>query len=96
VAESREVSVRGRRHVNAAEIKNRRGEVLARGRGVFIAIDPHRMFAKHLRDGIFFGIRLPLAAGDENASARGRIPSASKGANRRPPKRHRVAAKHVK
>ncbi len=46
--ESREVSVRGRRHVNAAEILNQKGEVLARSRGVFIAIDPHRMFAKYL------------------------------------------------
>jgi uncharacterized protein (TIGR00369 family) len=44
--ESREVSVRGRQHINMAEILNRKGEVLARGRGTFIAIDPHRMFAK--------------------------------------------------
>jgi uncharacterized protein (TIGR00369 family) len=44
--ESREVSVRGRRHVNMAEILNEKDEVLARSRGLFIAIDPHRMFAK--------------------------------------------------
>jgi uncharacterized protein (TIGR00369 family) len=44
--ESREVMVRGRRHVNMGEILNREGEVLARGRGLFIAIDPHKMFAK--------------------------------------------------
>jgi uncharacterized protein (TIGR00369 family) len=44
--ESREVSVRGRRHVNMGEILNEKGEVLARGRGVFIAIDPQRMFGK--------------------------------------------------
>ena len=44
--ESREVSVRGRRHVNMAEILNDKDEVLARSRGLFIAIDPHRMFAK--------------------------------------------------
>jgi len=44
--ESREVSVKGRRHVNMAEILNQKDEVLARGRGLFIAIDPHRMFAK--------------------------------------------------
>jgi uncharacterized protein (TIGR00369 family) len=44
--ESREVSVRGRRHTNAAEILNQKGDVLARGRGVFIAIDPQRMFGK--------------------------------------------------
>ena len=44
--ESHSVSVRGRKHVNAAEILNRRGEILARSRGTFIAIDPHKMFAK--------------------------------------------------
>lgn len=44
--EARGVSVRGRRHINAAEILNRKGEVLASSRGTFIAIDPHRMFAK--------------------------------------------------
>ena len=43
--ESREVSVKGRRHINMAEILNKKGEVLARGRGLFIAIDPHKMFA---------------------------------------------------
>ncbi len=43
--ESREVSVRGRRHVNVGEILNQKGEVLARGRALFIAIDPRR-FAK--------------------------------------------------
>ena len=44
--ESREVKVKGRRHINAAEILNQKGEVLARGRGLFIAIDPHKMFGK--------------------------------------------------
>ena len=44
--EARGVSVRGRRHINAAEILNQRGEVLAASRGTFIAIDPQRMFAK--------------------------------------------------
>jgi uncharacterized protein (TIGR00369 family) len=44
--ESREVSVTGRRHVNMAEILNENGEVLARGEGAFIAIDPERMFGK--------------------------------------------------
>jgi hypothetical protein len=29
-----------------AEILNRKNETLARGRGLFIAIDPHRMFGK--------------------------------------------------
>ena len=46
--ESREVRVRGRRHVNAAEIVNQKGEVLARSRGLFIAIDPKRMFPKYV------------------------------------------------
>lgn len=44
--ESRELSVRGRKHVNVAEILNPKGEVLARGKALFIAIDPHKMFAK--------------------------------------------------
>jgi uncharacterized protein (TIGR00369 family) len=44
--ESREVKVSGRKHINMAEILNERGEVLARSRGLFIAIDPERMFAK--------------------------------------------------
>ncbi len=44
--ESREVRVRGRRHINMAEIFNRNGEVLAQSQGTFIAIDPHRMFAR--------------------------------------------------
>jgi uncharacterized protein (TIGR00369 family) len=46
--ESREVSVRGRRHVNRGEILNQKGEVLARGRAVFIAIDPSR-FARFVK-----------------------------------------------
>jgi uncharacterized protein (TIGR00369 family) len=44
--ESREVSVHGRQHINMAEIFNQKGEVLARSRGVFIAIDPEKMFGK--------------------------------------------------
>ena len=44
--ESREVKVKGRQHVNAAEILNQKGEVLARGKGLFIAIDAQKMFAK--------------------------------------------------
>jgi uncharacterized protein (TIGR00369 family) len=44
--ESREVRVRGRRHINMAEILDAKGEVLARSRGLFIAIDPQKMFAK--------------------------------------------------
>jgi uncharacterized protein (TIGR00369 family) len=44
--ESREVKVKGRKHINKAEILNAQGEVLARAEGVFIAIDPHKMFAR--------------------------------------------------
>lgn len=44
--ESFELEVHGRRHVNAAEIYNEKDEVLARGRGVFIAIDPERLKRK--------------------------------------------------
>jgi uncharacterized protein (TIGR00369 family) len=44
--ESREVRVKGRKHINTAEISNEKGDVLARSQGLFIAIDPHRMFAK--------------------------------------------------
>jgi len=43
--ESREVEVTGRKHINMAEILNEKGEVLARSQGLFIAIDPRRMFA---------------------------------------------------
>ena len=46
IVRSREVSVRGRKHVNMAEILDGKDQVLARGRGLFIAIDPHKMFAK--------------------------------------------------
>ena len=44
--ESKEVSVDGRRHINMAEILNQKDEVLARSKGLFIAIDPKKMFAK--------------------------------------------------
>ena len=44
--ESREVRVKGREHINMAEILNQKGEPLARSRGLFIAIDPHKMFSK--------------------------------------------------
>jgi len=44
--ESWEVSSSGRKHVNTAEILNRKGEVLARGQALFISVDAVRMFAK--------------------------------------------------
>jgi uncharacterized protein (TIGR00369 family) len=49
LVESHEKSVRGRKHINVAEIRNQKNEVLARGRGLFIAIDPLKMFAKHIK-----------------------------------------------
>jgi uncharacterized protein (TIGR00369 family) len=44
--ESREEKVEGREHINVAKILNQKDEVLARSRGLFIAIDPHKMFGK--------------------------------------------------
>jgi acyl-coenzyme A thioesterase PaaI-like protein len=49
ITEGWEERVRGREHYRAAEIRNREGEVLARSKGKFIEIDPHRMFAKYLK-----------------------------------------------
>ena len=42
--ESREISKRGRRLTRSAEIIDDKGTVLARSRGVFIIIDPQRVF----------------------------------------------------
>ena len=50
IVEGWEMSVEGRRHTNVAEIRNEAGEVLARGKGLFIAIDIAKMFEKHLGD----------------------------------------------
>jgi uncharacterized protein (TIGR00369 family) len=47
LVQGREIKVRGSRHFNSAEILNEKGEVLARSRGIFIAIDPEKMFAKY-------------------------------------------------
>jgi uncharacterized protein (TIGR00369 family) len=44
-----EQSVEGRRHINVAEIKDEKGDVLARSKGTFVAIDPEKMFAQHGR-----------------------------------------------
>jgi uncharacterized protein (TIGR00369 family) len=43
---SREHKVEGREHTNVAEISDDQGRVLARSSGVFVAVDPARMFAK--------------------------------------------------
>ena len=42
--ESREINKRGRRLTRVAEILDEKGTVLARSRGVFIIIDPQRVF----------------------------------------------------
>jgi uncharacterized protein (TIGR00369 family) len=47
--EGREVAVHGRQHINMAEIFNEKGEILARSRGVFIAVDAEKMFAKFVQ-----------------------------------------------
>ena len=41
-----EKSLEGRKHRNAAEIRDEFGQVLARGEGLFIAIDAEKMFQK--------------------------------------------------
>ena len=46
--EGREIEKNGRTHINAAQILNDKGEVLARSKGIFIAIDPEKMFAKYV------------------------------------------------
>jgi len=47
--EGSEREVEGRRHFNVAEIRDEKGQVLARSQGVFIAVDPERMKAKFAR-----------------------------------------------
>jgi uncharacterized protein (TIGR00369 family) len=49
VAVGYEKSVEGRKHLNAAEIRNEAGEVLARCEGLFIAVDAAKMFEKFVR-----------------------------------------------
>lgn len=51
VVEGWERRVRGREHINVAEIRNPKGEVLARGWAKFIAVDPEKMFARYLKNG---------------------------------------------
>jgi acyl-coenzyme A thioesterase PaaI-like protein len=45
-----EERVVGREHYNVAEIRNDKGEVLARSTGKFIAVDPERMFRKFVKN----------------------------------------------
>ncbi len=46
LVQSRAVAKRGRRLIHMAEIANENGQVLARSRGVFVIIDPERLFAR--------------------------------------------------
>ena len=46
--ESQEISKRGRRLTHIAEILDEKGTVLARSRGVFVIIDPQRVFGRKL------------------------------------------------
>jgi uncharacterized protein (TIGR00369 family) len=48
VAEGRVNRVRGRALYNSAEIRSAMGDVLAKGRGKFMAIDAEKMFAREL------------------------------------------------
>jgi uncharacterized protein (TIGR00369 family) len=51
LVEGTERDVQGRRHFNAAEIRDEAGQVLARSQGVFIAVDPEKMKAKFAKRG---------------------------------------------
>ncbi|HTZ95134.1 MAG TPA: PaaI family thioesterase [Terriglobales bacterium] len=44
--QSHEISKRGRRLTRVAEILDENGTVLARSRGVFVIVDPHRVFKR--------------------------------------------------
>jgi len=46
--ESHEISRRGRRLTHVAQITDEKGTVLARSRGVFVIIDPQRVFGRKL------------------------------------------------
>jgi acyl-coenzyme A thioesterase PaaI-like protein len=48
IVEGHEQSVEGRKHRNAAELRNGKGELLARSTALFIAVDAAKMFEKHL------------------------------------------------
>jgi len=47
--EAREGDIKGRRRFREGEIVNKNGEVLARGTGVFITIDPGKIFSRPRR-----------------------------------------------
>lgn len=49
--EGHEIARRGRRLTRAAEIVDQRGNVLAKGRGVFVIINPKQVFKREWRPG---------------------------------------------
>jgi uncharacterized protein (TIGR00369 family) len=51
VAEAREETVRGRLHIRIGEIRNETGELLARSRGKFIAVDTARTLGNGSKSG---------------------------------------------
>jgi uncharacterized protein (TIGR00369 family) len=46
IAEGWQHSIKGRVHVRMAELRDQAGEILARGKGTFIAVDAQKMFRK--------------------------------------------------
>ncbi len=48
IAEGKPRAHRGRRYWTVAEIRNSKGDILARSKGLFVAIDPVQKFGKHL------------------------------------------------
>ncbi len=50
IVEGWEIRKRGRRLTHAAEMRNQKGQVLARSQGTFIIIDPEKVFARHVRN----------------------------------------------
>ncbi len=57
IAEGWQRSIKGRVHVNVAELRNPEGEILARSQGTFIAIDPQKMFSRQIGQGDSWGGR---------------------------------------
>jgi uncharacterized protein (TIGR00369 family) len=57
IVEGWQRSISGRVHVNMAELRSLEGEILARSEGTFIAIDPQKMFSKHMKRSDSWGAR---------------------------------------
>lgn len=61
-----EVASDGRKHFRIGEIRNESGELLATSTGLFIEIDPHAMFGRHVAAA---KLRRETPAGRKNARA---------------------------